>query len=301
MQKSIISFGFVSVHIEKLFKFNLVSILFFIFSDPKLVTAMKEKSKNAARTRREKENAEFGELGKLLPLPTVITQQLDKASVIRLTTSYLKMRQVFPDGKLSFWIQVESAWLWVNSGSVHQVTQLKIILYVWFAMIYYLIPVPMERSLIHFYSPISLNKIYVAFWFVLVPSSLLPFQVKGNLHTNSFIFQWLFTHFVFHFTYLHFRVSSFWEEKKEATSETVCSLVQLSSAHFFISRLHTRYILHCFQRCFLWTPQSTFPRFFSSILTNIFYIFWTKQIYTIAWKNEHSMQIIRITLCYSPI
>lgn len=71
-----------------------------IFSAPELLTAMKEKSKNAARTRREKENAEFGELGKLLPLPTVITQQLDKASIIRLTTSYLKMRQVFPDGKL---------------------------------------------------------------------------------------------------------------------------------------------------------------------------------------------------------
>lgn len=61
--------------------------------------AMKEKSKNAARTRREKENAEFLELAKLLPLPNAITTQLDKASVIRLTTSYLKMRQVFPDGK----------------------------------------------------------------------------------------------------------------------------------------------------------------------------------------------------------
>lgn len=61
--------------------------------------AMKEKSKNAARTRREKENTEFNELGKLLPLPTVITQQLDKASIIRLTTSYLKMRQVFPNGE----------------------------------------------------------------------------------------------------------------------------------------------------------------------------------------------------------
>lgn len=67
--------------------------------DPALQIAMKEKSKNAARTRREKENTEFNELSKLLPLPTVITQQLDKASVIRLTTSYLKMRQVFPDGK----------------------------------------------------------------------------------------------------------------------------------------------------------------------------------------------------------
>lgn len=60
---------------------------------------MKEKSKNAARTRREKENWEFTELGKLLPLPNSTTSQLDKASVIRLTTSYLKMRQVFPDGK----------------------------------------------------------------------------------------------------------------------------------------------------------------------------------------------------------
>ena len=60
---------------------------------------MKEKSKNAARTRREKENAEFAELSKLLPLPTAITAQLDKASVIRLTTSYLKMRDVFPDGE----------------------------------------------------------------------------------------------------------------------------------------------------------------------------------------------------------
>lgn len=62
------------------------------------VKRMKEKSKNAARTRREKENAEFYELGKLLPLPAAITNQLDKASVIRLTTSYLKMRALFPEG-----------------------------------------------------------------------------------------------------------------------------------------------------------------------------------------------------------
>lgn len=72
---------------------------------------MKEKSKNAARTRREKENTEFGELGKLLPLPTVITQQLDKASVIRLTTSYLKMRQVFPDGKHCLVYISNSVWV----------------------------------------------------------------------------------------------------------------------------------------------------------------------------------------------
>ena len=60
---------------------------------------MKDKSKNAARNRREKENSEFFELGKLLPLPSAITSQLDKASVIRLTTSYLRMRQIFPEGK----------------------------------------------------------------------------------------------------------------------------------------------------------------------------------------------------------
>ena len=60
---------------------------------------MKDKSKNAARTRREKENAEFYELAKLLPLPTAITSQLDKASIIRLSTSYLKMRSLFPDGE----------------------------------------------------------------------------------------------------------------------------------------------------------------------------------------------------------
>ncbi|XP_070607878.1 single-minded homolog 2 isoform X1 [Erythrolamprus reginae] len=66
---------------------------------------MKEKSKNAAKTRREKENGEFYELAKLLPLPSAITSQLDKASVIRLTTSYLKMRAVFPEGLGDAWGQ----------------------------------------------------------------------------------------------------------------------------------------------------------------------------------------------------
>ncbi|XP_023329490.1 single-minded homolog 2 [Eurytemora carolleeae] len=64
---------------------------------------MKDKSKNAARNRREKENGEFFELGRMLPLPGAITSQLDKASVIRLTTSYLRMRQVFPEGLGDGW------------------------------------------------------------------------------------------------------------------------------------------------------------------------------------------------------
>ena len=75
---------------------GIVKINFCFF---RILWEMKDKSKNAARNRREKENSEFFELGKLLPLPSAITSQLDKASVIRLTTSYLRMRQIFPEGK----------------------------------------------------------------------------------------------------------------------------------------------------------------------------------------------------------
>ncbi len=97
------------------------------------------KSKNAARNRREKENLEFFELGKLLPLPAAITSQLDKASVIRLTTSYLRMRQVFPDGERASELQgalkVLNLWdghpkKWVTkpclSGRVIKATRLKV-------------------------------------------------------------------------------------------------------------------------------------------------------------------------------
>lgn len=62
---------------------------------------MKEKSKKAARVRRDRENQEFFKLGKLLPVPAALTEQMDKASVIRLTTSYLKMRALFPHGSVT--------------------------------------------------------------------------------------------------------------------------------------------------------------------------------------------------------
>lgn len=65
-----------------------------------VVKKMKEKCKDAARMRREKERIEFLELSKLLPLPSSTTSQLDKASIIRLTSSYLRMRSAFPWGKL---------------------------------------------------------------------------------------------------------------------------------------------------------------------------------------------------------
>ncbi|XP_022654484.1 protein trachealess-like isoform X2 [Varroa destructor] len=63
------------------------------WSVPNCILEMrKEKSRDAARSRRGKENFEFYELAKLLPLPAAITSQLDKASIIRLTISYLKLR-----------------------------------------------------------------------------------------------------------------------------------------------------------------------------------------------------------------
>ena len=59
-----------------------------------LLEVRKEKSRDAARWRRGKENAEFHELSRLLPLPGAITGQLDKASIVRLTVSYLKLKQL---------------------------------------------------------------------------------------------------------------------------------------------------------------------------------------------------------------
>ncbi|KAF6131774.1 neuronal PAS domain protein 3 [Phyllostomus discolor] len=64
----------------------------------RLQALRKEKSRDAARSRRGKENFEFYELAKLLPLPAAITSQLDKASIIRLTISYLKMRDFANQG-----------------------------------------------------------------------------------------------------------------------------------------------------------------------------------------------------------
>uniref|UniRef100_A0A8C8SLE3 Neuronal PAS domain-containing protein 3 n=1 Tax=Pelusios castaneus TaxID=367368 RepID=A0A8C8SLE3_9SAUR len=74
-----------------------MNVLFccFCFS---LQALRKEKSRDAARSRRGKENFEFYELAKLLPLPAAITSQLDKASIIRLTISYLKMRDFANQG-----------------------------------------------------------------------------------------------------------------------------------------------------------------------------------------------------------
>nr|CAI5843401.1 unnamed protein product [Callosobruchus analis] len=69
------------------------------FTHSCILELRKEKSRDAARSRRGKENFEFYELAKMLPLPAAITSQLDKASIIRLTISYLKLRDFSGHGE----------------------------------------------------------------------------------------------------------------------------------------------------------------------------------------------------------
>lgn len=71
---------------------HLAQVLTVPRSVSSILELRKEKSRDAARSRRGKENYEFYELAKMLPLPAAITSQLDKASIIRLTISYLKLR-----------------------------------------------------------------------------------------------------------------------------------------------------------------------------------------------------------------
>uniref|UniRef100_A0AAX7VR91 Hypoxia-inducible factor 1-alpha n=1 Tax=Astatotilapia calliptera TaxID=8154 RepID=A0AAX7VR91_ASTCA len=54
----------------------------------------KEKSRDAARCRRGKESEVFYELAQQLPLPHSVSSSLDKASIMRLAISYLRMRKL---------------------------------------------------------------------------------------------------------------------------------------------------------------------------------------------------------------
>uniref|UniRef100_A0A3B5LGM6 Hypoxia-inducible factor 1-alpha n=1 Tax=Xiphophorus couchianus TaxID=32473 RepID=A0A3B5LGM6_9TELE len=58
------------------------------------VIRRKEKSRDAARCRRGKESEVFYELAKQLPIPHSTSSNLDKASVMRLTISYLRMQNL---------------------------------------------------------------------------------------------------------------------------------------------------------------------------------------------------------------
>lgn len=59
----------------------------------------KEKSRDAARCRRGKESEVFYELARELPLPHSTTSNLDKASVMRLALSYLRLRKLLNTGE----------------------------------------------------------------------------------------------------------------------------------------------------------------------------------------------------------
>lgn len=52
----------------------------------------KEKSRDAARCRRSRETEIFTELASVLPMKTEEVDNLDKASVMRLSISFLKVR-----------------------------------------------------------------------------------------------------------------------------------------------------------------------------------------------------------------
>lgn len=61
----------------------------------------KEKSRDAARTRRSRETEIFADLGEALPLSKEDVDQLDKASVMRLAIAYLKVRDMVDTGEFN--------------------------------------------------------------------------------------------------------------------------------------------------------------------------------------------------------
>lgn len=74
-------------------------------ADPPLVSRRvsserrKEKSRDAARCRRGKESEVFYQLAQELPLSHSISSGLDKASIMRLTISYLRIRKLLSTGQ----------------------------------------------------------------------------------------------------------------------------------------------------------------------------------------------------------
>ncbi|NP_001295488.1 hypoxia inducible factor 1 subunit alpha a [Danio rerio] len=70
----------------------------------------KEKSRDAARCRRGKESEVFYELSRELPLPHSVTSNLDKASVMRLALSYLRLRKLLNSDVLEKETALDTQW-----------------------------------------------------------------------------------------------------------------------------------------------------------------------------------------------
>ncbi|XP_015277511.1 PREDICTED: hypoxia-inducible factor 1-alpha isoform X2 [Gekko japonicus] len=79
-------------------------------SDKKRISSerRKEKSRDAARCRRSKESQVFYELAHQLPLPHHVSAHLDKASIMRLTISYLRMRKLLDADDLEAEAEMET-------------------------------------------------------------------------------------------------------------------------------------------------------------------------------------------------
>ncbi|XP_015218279.2 endothelial PAS domain-containing protein 1 [Lepisosteus oculatus] len=87
----------------------------------------KEKSRDAARCRRSKETEVFYELAHQLPLPHNVSSHLDKASIMRLTISFLRTRKLlsstWPDNVSEADRQMDSLYLKALDGFIAVVTQ----------------------------------------------------------------------------------------------------------------------------------------------------------------------------------
>uniref|UniRef100_A0A8C2FU32 Hypoxia-inducible factor 1-alpha n=1 Tax=Cyprinus carpio TaxID=7962 RepID=A0A8C2FU32_CYPCA len=70
----------------------------------------KEKSRDAARCRRGKESEVFYDMARELPLPHSVTSNLDKASVMRLALSYLRLRKLLNTDVLNVESELDSQW-----------------------------------------------------------------------------------------------------------------------------------------------------------------------------------------------
>uniref|UniRef100_A0A8C5WW93 BHLH domain-containing protein n=1 Tax=Laticauda laticaudata TaxID=8630 RepID=A0A8C5WW93_LATLA len=74
-------------------------VLFGIFCEMSTTEIRKEKSRDAARCRRSKETEVFYQLAHTLPFARGVSAHLDKASIMRLTISYLRMHKLLNSGK----------------------------------------------------------------------------------------------------------------------------------------------------------------------------------------------------------
>lgn len=87
----------------------------------------KEKSRDAARYRRSKETEVFYELAHQLPLPHNISTHLDKASIMRLTISFLRTCKLLnsgtPENETETEKQMDSLYLKALEGFIMMVTQ----------------------------------------------------------------------------------------------------------------------------------------------------------------------------------